>query len=242
MNWVADCANLAEAANLPTITAAHWRQVDPFLRAASEEFGVPYSLLVGLVHVESRFNTAAVSPAGARGIGQTIDSTGRALAKLLGIPYEPHDPEASARMAAFYLSRMLAKFPGNVEHGIAAYNAGPGAVQKYGGIPPYVETAAYVPAVLRAARAVTHSRLRCTAEACPPNSSCAPSILPQWRPAPYGFSGSGSLPAPQQPPSRRPPSQPPHSPPAAPAKTGGAGLAFVAIAALTLFAGSRRKR
>jgi len=199
MSWVENCPNLAEAANLPTQTAERWRQVDPFLRDAAEEFGVPYSLLVGLVHVESRFNPAAVSSAGARGLGQTIDSTGRALAGMLGISYRPHDAESSARMAALYLSRLLRKFPENVELAIAAYNAGPGAVRKYGGIPPFVETRAYVPAVLRANRAVSHSRKRCTAVACPPDSSCEAYILPQWRPAPYGFS-SGSSAAPQQPP------------------------------------------
>jgi len=224
---------LAEAANLPTQTAERWRMVDPYLRSAAEEFGVPYSLLVGLVHVESRFNPGAVSKAGARGLGQTIDSTGRALAGMLGIPYQPHEPESSARMAALYLSRLLRKFPENVEHAIAAYNAGPGAVQKYGGIPPYTETRLYVPAVLRANRAVIHSRKRCQAVACAPDSSCEPYILPQWRPAPYGFSGSGSSSgSPSQPsqpqPSPREPSKKP-----APAKAGGAGLfGLVALAAL----------
>jgi hypothetical protein len=230
VSWVAECFDLAQAANLPRQTAERWREVDPFLRAASEEFGVPYSLLVGLVHVESRFNPAAVSSAGARGLGQTIDSTGRALASLLGIPYEPHNPEQSARMAALYLQRMLARFP-NVEHAIAAYNAGPGAVRKYGGIPPFVETRAYVPAVLRAARAVTHSRLRCTAEPCPPNSTCAPSILPKWRMGNYGFSGSGFSPDSPPRPSRRPPSQ--RKPSTTPAPTtGGGGLAALVVLAL----------
>jgi len=241
VNWVSNCANLAEAANLPSYDAARWREVDPFLRSAADEMGVSYPLVVAVAHVESRFNPYAVSGAGARGLMQTMPSTGAALAKMLAIPHTPHDPEASARMGALYLKRLVAKFD-ELDHAIAAYNAGPGKVQKYGGIPPYEQTQAYVPAVRRAMRAVEASEARCAAEPCPPNSSCAPSIVPQWRPAPYGYSGSGSLPAPQRPPSQRPPSQPPHSPPAAPAKTGGAGLAFVGIAALILFAGSRRKR
>jgi hypothetical protein len=234
VSWVLSCPNLAQAANLPSATAARWRDVDPFLHSAAEEMGVPYPLVVAVAHVETRFNPWLVSSAGARGLMQTMPSTGEALSKLLAIPYTPHDARASARMGALYLQRMIAKF-GELDHAIAAYNAGPGAVQKYGGIPPYEQTQKYVPAVRRAMRAVAASELRCAADACPPNSTCPPSIVPQWRPAPYGYSGSDSS-APSRPPSPQPPSPQPPSPPA---KVGG-GLAFAVIAALILAGAASR--
>ena len=227
---------------MPTKDAERWRQVDPFLRSASVEFGVPYSLVVAVAHVESRFFSGLTSSAGAKGLMQTMPATGKELARRLGIPHRPMDAESSARMGALYLRNMLRMFPDDVDFAIAAYNAGPGRVKEYGGIPPYVQTRAYVPAVLRAARAVTASRLRCTAEACPPNSSCEPSIVPQWRGPKYGFSASGSSPG-----SRPRPSQPGPSPrepskatPAPASKaTGGAGLFALVLLGAFVFAGSK---
>ncbi len=222
MGWVSDCPDLARAANLPARDAENWRAVDPFLRLAAEEMGVAYSLLVAIAHVETRFNPNLTSRAGAQGLMQTIPSTGKALARKLGISYRPFDAQSSARMGALYIKRMLELFPDDVDFAIAAYNAGPGAIQKHGGIPPYIETRAYVPAVMRAARAVTASRLRCTAAPCPPNSSCEPSIIPQWRPAPYGYSGPGSSQG-----SRSPRS--PGGQPSATSSTMGAGLLALAV-------------
>lgn len=235
MSWVADCPHLAYAANLPQSTADNWRAVDPFLRNASEEMGVPYSLLVAIAHVESRFNPNVTSNAGAEGLMQTIPSTGKNLAAKLGISYRPFDPESSARMGALYIRRMLQLFPDDVDFAIAAYNAGPGRIQEYGGIPPFIETRAYVPAVMRAARAVTASRLRCQATPCPPDSSCPPSIVPQWRPPPYGFSGSGSSPGSRPRPSPGSQSRPDSS--------SGAGALFGLVAlGVLIFAASGERR
>jgi hypothetical protein len=222
------------AANMPAKDARNWREVDPFLRLASEEMSVPYSLLVAIAHVESRFNPGVTSNAGAQGLMQTMPQTGAAMAKKLGISYRPFDAQSSARMGALYIKKMLRKFPDDVDFAIAAYNAGPGNVKKYGGIPPFAQTRAYVPAVMRAARAVTASRLRCTAVACPPDSSCAPSIVPQWRLPPYGYSGPGSSPG------RRPRPSPSPSP-ASPSSGGAGGLFGLVVIAGLIFVASGAK-
>jgi hypothetical protein len=230
VSWVQSCANLAEAANLPSITAHRWREVDPDIRHAATEQGIPYELLAALFFVESRFNPYAVSPANAQGLAQTIPSTGNYLASQLAIPYDPFNARASARMGALYLRRMLDRFGWDFDPSIAAYNAGPGAVTKHGGVPPFKETQAYVPAVRRAMRAIKHSEGRCTAFECPPDSSCPPSILPRWRPAPYGFS-PGSSSAPSRPRRSRPSQSSPTvstSASAWPVLVGLVGLALIA--------------
>lgn len=230
-NWVDDCDNLAQAANLPAKTAAHWQDVNPFFISAAEEMGIPYSLLVAIAHVETRFNPSLTSKAGAQGMMQTMPSTGARMARELGISYRPFDPESSIRMGALYIRKMLRRFPDDVDFAIAAYNAGPGRIVEYGGIPPFAQTRAYVPAVMRAARAVTASRLRCNAMACPPDSSCEPSIVPQWRLPPYGYSGSGSSPG------RRPRPSPSPSPGSGSSSGAGVLFALAALAAL-IFAAS----
>ncbi len=236
MSWVSDCENLAQAANLPAKHAANFRKVDPFLRLAAEEMGVPYPLLVGMAHVESRFNTNAVSPVGAQGFMQFMPATGAAMAKELGISYRPFDAQSSARMGALYMQKLLRRFRGNMDLAIAGYNAGAGAVEKYGGIPPFAETMAFVPAVKRAMRAHAASRLRCLAVACPPDSSCAPSIIPRWRMSQdYGYSGPGSSPGRQPRPSSSPGTQSASKPSA------GAGLVALVVLGGLIFAASERR-
>ena len=108
---------------------------------ASQQYGVPASLLAAVAHQESGFNAGAVSPAGARGLMQLMPAT----AKGLGV--DPMNPTEAVDGAARMLKSLISEF-GRVDYALAAYNAGPGAVHRYHGIPPYAETRRYVPAVL----------------------------------------------------------------------------------------------
>lgn len=108
----------------------------------AEEAGVDVSLFAALISAESGWNPSAVSPKGAMGLTQLMPDTARSL----GVT-NPFDPIENMRGGARYLRRMLDEF-GSVELALAAYNAGPGAVRRYGGVPPYRETQAYVRRIL----------------------------------------------------------------------------------------------
>ncbi len=101
-------------------------------------------LLAALVEVESSFLPDAVSPVGAVGLTQVLPST----ARWLGAPGDLTDPDSNLEAGARYLAQLLDRFDGNLELALAAYNAGPAAVLKYGGMPPYRETRSYVTRVL----------------------------------------------------------------------------------------------
>ena len=110
-------------------------------QAAESKYGVPATLLAAVAKQESGYNAGAVSPAGARGLMQIMPATAQ------GLGVDPMQPSQAVDGAARLLKDLIAKF-GRVDHALAAYNAGPGAVMRYGGIPPYPETQRYVPAVL----------------------------------------------------------------------------------------------
>jgi peptidoglycan DL-endopeptidase CwlO len=118
---------------------------DLFSRAASR-YGVDPSLLAAMASQESGFNSQAVSPAGAQGLMQFMPST----AKGLGV--NAMDPNSAIDGAARYLSSLTKQF-GSTDLALAAYNAGPGTVSRYGGIPPYSETQNYVRSVMSKAEA-----------------------------------------------------------------------------------------
>jgi soluble lytic murein transglycosylase-like protein len=113
---------------------------------AAARNGVEPALLAGLIKQESGFDPSSRSGAGAMGLTQLMPGT----AASLGVA-EPYDPRQSIEGGARYLASLLRQF-GDVESALAAYNAGAGAVQRYGGVPPYPETRAYVAAVLANAR------------------------------------------------------------------------------------------
>ena len=115
----------------------------PHVYAAEVKYSLPTGLLDALVWTESRYNPLAVSPAGAAGLGQLMPAT----AKELGV-FNRFDPMANIFGAARYLRQMLDRF-GVVHLAVAAYNAGPGAVERAGGIPRNGETPGYVRDVLR---------------------------------------------------------------------------------------------
>lgn len=100
------------------------------------------TLVTLMIHEESRFNPAAVSPKGAKGLMQLMD----AVSEEFGV--DPFDPESNIRGGTKHLARLYRAFGGNLKLTIAAYNAGEGAVRKYGGIPPYEETQNYVSRIM----------------------------------------------------------------------------------------------
>ena len=112
------------------------------ITAAAKKYGVDPALLAGLVKQESGFNPNAGSPAGARGLTQLMPATAAGLGVTNVL-----DPAQSLEGGAKYLRQQLDAFGGDVTRALAAYNAGPGAVQRYGGVPPYAETQNYVRAV-----------------------------------------------------------------------------------------------
>lgn len=120
---------------------------DAQIQAAATKYGVDPALLKGLIRAESNFNPNAKSPAGAMGLTQLMPAT----AQSLGVT-NPLDPAQAIDGGAKYLAQQLKTFGGDLAKTLAAYNAGPGAVQKYGGVPPYAETQAYVKRVVEYAR------------------------------------------------------------------------------------------
>ena len=115
----------------------------PHIYAAEAQFALPPGLLDALVWTESRYNPFAISKAGAVGLGQLMPGT----AKDMGVTNR-YDPQSNIFGAARYLRQMIDKF-GMVHLALAAYNAGPRAVERSGGIPRNGETPTYVRNVLR---------------------------------------------------------------------------------------------
>lgn len=109
--------------------------------AAGSKYGIDPALLAAVAKQESGFNPNAMSPAGALGLMQIMPD----VAVSLGV--NPYDPAQAVNGAAYLLAKNLRQF-GRDDYAVAAYNAGPGAVAQYGGIPPYEETQNYVRAVL----------------------------------------------------------------------------------------------
>jgi soluble lytic murein transglycosylase-like protein len=143
---------LAEREHLTTIekfhplTAGRPTRFDALIEAAARRYELPAALIKAVIQVESNFNPMAVSVAGAKGLMQLMDVT----AASLGVK-DSFDPVQNIEGGAAYLRRLLDRY-GQVPLALAAYNAGPGTVDRYGGIPPYAETQAYVRRVLQIAQ------------------------------------------------------------------------------------------
>jgi hypothetical protein len=112
------------------------------LRRVADDFRVSPDLLAALVWQESRWRPAALSGKGAVGLAQLMPATARAMS------VDPRDPAANLAGGAHYLRQMLDLFDGDVERALAAYNAGPGRVQRAGGVPRIAETQAYVTTII----------------------------------------------------------------------------------------------
>lgn len=111
----------------------------------AQRLGLDPHLLVALVTVESHWSARAVSPVGALGLGQLMPSTAASLA------IDPTSPRQNLRGTSMYLRSLLVRFrnrPESTKLAVGAYNAGPNAIQRFGGVPPYTETRNYVRRVL----------------------------------------------------------------------------------------------
>lgn len=116
---------------------------DQLIEDAARRYQLDPALVKAVVHAESNFNPNAVSSAGAAGLMQLMPGT----AASLGVK-DSFDPAQNVDGGARLLRKLLDRYDYNVSMALAAYNAGPGAVDKYGGVPPYAETQRYVPRIL----------------------------------------------------------------------------------------------
>lgn len=126
---------------VPRYTGAYKGVYKPMAEAAARKHGVPVDLFNRLVQQESNWNPKAKSHAGAIGLAQLMPFT----ARTLGV--NPHDPRENLEGGARYLKQQYTKFR-SWRLALAAYNAGPAAVEKYNGVPPYKETTNYVKVIL----------------------------------------------------------------------------------------------
>ena len=116
---------------------------DPHIQYACQRYGLDYKLVKAVIAAESAFDPVALSPKGAMGLMQLMPGTSRDMGVL-----DPFDPTQNIDGGARYLRLLLDPFNNNIVLALAAYNAGPEAVQKHNGIPPYEETRNYVQRVL----------------------------------------------------------------------------------------------
>lgn len=114
-------------------------RLDSLIDHCAKKYKLDSALIKAVIKVESDFNPTVVSRKGAQGLMQLMPETAREV----GVS-NPFDPTQSVHGGALYLRRMLDSFNLNLDYALAAYNAGPNAVRKYGGIPPYEETLNYV--------------------------------------------------------------------------------------------------
>lgn len=126
---------------LPRFNAAKRSEFEPAARQAARRYNIPEDLFLRLVTQESAWNPSAKSHKGAIGLAQLMPATAR------GLNVNPHDPIENLNGGARYLAQQYRTFR-SWRLALAAYNAGPGAVEKYNGIPPYKETQGYVRAIM----------------------------------------------------------------------------------------------
>ncbi len=137
-----DLAPTPIAPSQPRVALRRSSDIGSAIDQESARRSISPALVAAVAWRESRFNAAAVSPKGARGVMQLMPATARSLGG------DPNDPVANVAGGTAYLGRLMARYDGDVVKSLAAYNAGPGAVDRWHGVPPYAETRAYVAAIL----------------------------------------------------------------------------------------------
>lgn len=131
-------------------SSRHVTAYDHLIAQNASKHGISPDLVRAVIQAESGFNPRAVSPKGAMGLMQLMPATARDL----GVN-DPFHPAENIRAGVAYLAQLLTRFKQNVQHALAAYNAGPERVERYDGVPPYRETQAYVKKITRATTAET---------------------------------------------------------------------------------------
>jgi soluble lytic murein transglycosylase-like protein len=132
----------AAAAEAPQVTVAAL-DAHELADAAADKYGLPRALVRSVVKAESGFQPHVVSPKGAIGLMQLMPGTAQDLGA------NPHDPAQNVDAGTRYLRDLLVKYDGGLWRALAAYNAGPGAVDRYKGVPPYRETLGYIQRVVK---------------------------------------------------------------------------------------------
>ena len=130
------------AAPIAPVESSEPVSVEDLIARTAYEYGVDPQLVKAIATAESDLNQDAISPVGAIGVMQLMPET------AAGLGVDPYDTEENIAGGTKYLKQMLDTFDGDVPLAVAAYNAGPGAVKRYGGIPPYSETKNYVGRVM----------------------------------------------------------------------------------------------
>lgn len=120
------------------------KKYDVVIRKAQQRYGVDFSLIKAVIKVESEFNASAVSRKGAKGLMQIMPMNYKALSIK-----DPFDPMQNVMGGTYYLKILLKRYQNKLPLALAAYNAGPDAVDKYRAIPPYPETQKYVKKVMK---------------------------------------------------------------------------------------------
>ena len=131
------------ATALVTAAQPSSKPVDQMLDEAASRNGLPAGFVKSVARVESGMRTDLVSKSGAIGVMQLMPATAAALKA------DPNNPEQNIEAGTRYLRELLLRYDGDAAKALAAYNAGPGAVDRFNGVPPYVETVTYVDRVLR---------------------------------------------------------------------------------------------